>query len=185
MADSSSSSAVESKPLKAARASTKISLTPVTANNLGTVRKLNSVLFPIKYSDRFYQDILLPEVEEFCQLAYYQDVPVGIICCRIEASEKAGEGKLYCMTMGVLAPYRDRHIGSECLQHVLKAAASYSRLRLTDIYMHVQISNTSARRFYERHGFRQIGLQERYYKKIVPRDAWVLERPVTQGEFPD
>ena len=34
----------------------------------GTVRKLNSVLFPIKYSEKFYGDILKPEVEEFCKL---------------------------------------------------------------------------------------------------------------------
>lgn len=40
----------------------------LTPNNLGTVRKLNSVLFPVRYSDKFYADILQPEVEDFCQL---------------------------------------------------------------------------------------------------------------------
>lgn len=53
---------------------TKTSATPrvtfasLTPNNLGTVRKLNAVLFPIKYSEKFYQDILLPEAEDFCKL---------------------------------------------------------------------------------------------------------------------
>lgn len=51
-----------------AKASPRVTFTPITPNNLGTVRKLNSVLFPIKYSEKFYKDILLPEVEEFCQL---------------------------------------------------------------------------------------------------------------------
>lgn len=46
----------------------RVTFAPITPNNLGTVRKLNSVLFPIKYSEKFYSDILLPEVEEFCQL---------------------------------------------------------------------------------------------------------------------
>lgn len=41
----------------------------MTPNNLGTVRKLNSVLFPIKYSERFYRDILQPEAEDFCKLS--------------------------------------------------------------------------------------------------------------------
>jgi hypothetical protein len=40
----------------------------LTPKNIGTVRKLNSVLFPIKYSDKFYQGILASEVEDFCQL---------------------------------------------------------------------------------------------------------------------
>ncbi len=32
------------------------------------MRKLHAVVFPIKYSERFYADILKPEVEEFCKL---------------------------------------------------------------------------------------------------------------------
>jgi hypothetical protein len=36
---------------------------------------------------------------------YYNDVPVGIVCCRFEIQD--GKAKLYIMTMGVLA-VRDR-----------------------------------------------------------------------------
>lgn len=50
------------------KASPRVSFASITPNNLGTVRKLNSVLFPIKYSDKFYQGILQPEVEDFCKL---------------------------------------------------------------------------------------------------------------------
>lgn len=71
----------------------RVSFASITPNNLGTVRKLNSVLFPIKYSEKFYQDVLLPEAEDFCKLGrlssrflarevsvtlcavYYNDVP--------------------------------------------------------------------------------------------------------------
>lgn len=38
---------------------------------IGTVRKLNSVLFPIKYSEKFYHDVVQPEVEEFCKLSMF------------------------------------------------------------------------------------------------------------------
>lgn len=48
--------------------SARINFASLTPNNLGTVRKLNSVLFPIKYSEKFYQDVLLPEAEDFCKL---------------------------------------------------------------------------------------------------------------------
>lgn len=70
----------------------RISFASLNTNNLGTVRKLNSVLFPINYSEKFYRDILQPDVEEFCKLSkyhivapsqllklivvYYNDIPV-------------------------------------------------------------------------------------------------------------
>ncbi|KAF8973133.1 hypothetical protein BDZ97DRAFT_1779570 [Flammula alnicola] len=129
-----------------AKPAPRVTFAPITPNNLGTVRKLNSVLFPIKYSEKFYSDILLPEVEDFCQLVYYNDIPVGTICCRLEA--KNGQNILYLMTMGVLAPYRSRKLGSQSLE--LK--------------------------FYERHGFKEVEIHKDYYKKIVPHDAWVLEK---------
>lgn len=52
-------------PLPAVR----VSFASLTHQNIGTVRKLNSVLFPVKYSDKYYHDILQPEVEAFCQLS--------------------------------------------------------------------------------------------------------------------
>ncbi|OAX41069.1 N-acetyltransferase NAT13 [Rhizopogon vinicolor AM-OR11-026] len=156
----------------AASSSSRITFAYLTYRNIGTVRKLNSVLFPIKYSDKFYQDILATEVEDFCQLVYYNDVPVGIICCRLENKD------LYLMTMGVLAPYRSRQLGSETLKRIIKAAASHSKPKIRRIYLHVQTSNTEAKNFYEKNGFKEVGIKEDYYKKIVPRDAWILERVI-------
>ena len=211
------------------RSSSRVSLASLTPNNLGiaafslsatcadivpgTVRKLNSVLFPIKYSEKFYQDVLLPEAEEFCKLSasrslsagpsvdhacpvYYNDIPVGTICCRLETVD--GKTRLYLMTMGVLAvsgtrpchpivslnlvhprkPYRSRGLGSHALQHVLKAAEASVKPKIKDIYLHVQVSNDAAKKFYERHGFKETSVFEGYYKKIVPHDAWVLEKEI-------
>lgn len=49
--------------------------------------------------------------------AYYNDVVVGGVCCRIDVSE--GQRRLYIMTLGCLAPYRRLGIGSKMLEHVL------------------------------------------------------------------
>ncbi|KAF4621195.1 hypothetical protein D9613_000407 [Agrocybe pediades] len=157
-----------------AKSSPRVTFASITPNNLGTVRKLNSVLFPIKYSDKFYKDILLPEVEDFCQLVYYNDIPVGTICCRLES--KDDQHVLYLMTMGILAPYRSRKLGAQSLDHVLAAAAAHTKPKIDKIYLHVQVSNEDAKRFYERHGFKEVRIQKDYYKKIVPQDAWVLEK---------
>lgn len=178
------------------------------------MRKLNSVLFPIKYSEKFYTDIVQPDVEDFCQLGacalllhprnptyvpsavYYNDIPVGTMCCRLE--EKDGQAKLYLMTLAVLAvshshiaisrsrcpslsisqPYRSRGIGSQSLQHLIDAAVAHTKPKITAIYLHVQVSNDDAKKFYERHGFQQTGLFENYYKKITPHDAWILQRDI-------
>ncbi|KAF9049954.1 acyl-CoA N-acyltransferase [Panaeolus papilionaceus] len=153
--------------------SLKVSLSSITPNNIGTVRKLNSVLFPIKYSEKFYKDIQAPEVEEFCKLVYYNDIPVGTICCRQETID--GQNVLYLMTMGILAPYRSRKLGSQTLSAVLAAAADH-KPKVDKIYLHVQVSNADAKRFYESHDFKEIRVHENYYKKITPADAWVLEK---------
>ncbi|KAI0675322.1 acyl-CoA N-acyltransferase [Trametes maxima] len=158
----------------------RVSFAAVTPNNLGTVRKLNSVLFPIKYSEKFYNDITQPDVEDFCQLngsgsveVYYNDIPVGTMCCRVEV--KDGQAKLYLMTLAVLAPYRSRGIGSQSLKHLIDTAAAHVKPKIDAIYLHVQVSNGDAKRFYQRHGFKEVGLYENYYKKITPHDAWILQ----------
>ncbi|KIK67184.1 hypothetical protein GYMLUDRAFT_37243 [Collybiopsis luxurians FD-317 M1] len=159
-------------------ADSKISFASLTPHNLGTLRKLNSVLFPISYSDRFYTDVLKPEVENFCKLVYYNDIPVGTICCRIETKDNGN--CLYLMTMGVLAPYRSRGLGSHSLQEIIDAVKSHPKPKIDRIYLHVQTSNSEAKKFYEKHGFVQTGIHENYYKKIVPRDAWIMELSIQQ-----
>jgi hypothetical protein len=60
---------VISSSRKATRPVARLSLASLTPNNLGTLRKLNSVLFPIRYSEKFYREVLEPELEEFCKLS--------------------------------------------------------------------------------------------------------------------
>lgn len=103
---------------KTSKKPARISFASITPGNIGTLRKINGVVFPIKYSEKFYQDVLLPELEDFCKLGdeallpppqlnsnvkavYYNDVPVGTICCKMETKDE--QTNLYLMTMGVLA----------------------------------------------------------------------------------
>ncbi|CAJ0923595.1 21955_t:CDS:10 [Entrophospora sp. SA101] len=89
----------------------RIALGDITPNNLGQLKRLNSVLFPVNYSEKFYKDVL--EVGEFAKFAYFNDACVGAVCCRKEPIDGGGgtatssldQSKLYIMTLGVLAPY--------------------------------------------------------------------------------
>ncbi|CEQ39581.1 SPOSA6832_01107, partial [Sporobolomyces salmonicolor] len=261
-----------------------------TPNNIGTVRKLHNCLFPVSYSDRFYSDCLDPQLtpEDYSKLSpssscscalkgklthifrtvFYQDLPVGVLVCRLEpasapapdslakavaspvpsaeqngTSERAQTYKLYVMTLGVLAPYRNQGLASKLLHHLLNTASSTHRTplpasasssalapeptpapskkaakkaaakagkapappseatkekdeekdkkakkkdeeekpkpRIDSIYLHVQVGNDQARRFWERFGFEVKETVPDYYRKIEPRDAWFMERKVT------
>ena len=123
---------------------------------------------------------------------HFHHFKVGTVCCRQE--NKDGQNILYLMTMGILAvrffsyisrntclftilekPYRSRKLGSKSLELILAAAKAHTKPEVHKIYLHVQVSNEQAKNFYTRHGFEQVGIQQDYYKKIVPHDAWVLE----------
>lgn len=65
------------------------------------------------------------------------------------------------------------------MQHIIRSAAAQEKPKINAIYLHVQVSNDGAKAFYERHQFKEVGVYENYYKKIVPHDAWILELEVT------
>ncbi|XP_054927012.1 probable N-acetyltransferase san isoform X2 [Dermacentor andersoni] len=93
----------------------RIELGDVTPHNINQLKRLNQVVFPVSYNDKFYKDVL--EAGELAKLAYYNDIVVGAVCCRIDTSENTR--RLYIMTLGCLAPYRRLGIGTTMVQHVL------------------------------------------------------------------
>ena len=87
---------------------TRIDLGDVTPHNIKLLKKVNQVVFPIVFDDKFYKDVL--ESGEYAKLAYYNDVVVGAVCCRVDVTNpeegQIAKKKLYIMTLGCLAPYR-------------------------------------------------------------------------------
>ncbi|KAG8190351.1 hypothetical protein JTE90_022000 [Oedothorax gibbosus] len=61
----------------------KIELGDVTPHNIRQLKRLNQVVFPVSYNDKFYKDILV--AGELAKLAYYNDIVVGAVCCRVDA----------------------------------------------------------------------------------------------------
>ena len=53
------------------------------------------------YHDKFYRDVL--DAGDLAKLAYYNDIVVGAVCCRVDTSAESGERKLYIMTLGELS----------------------------------------------------------------------------------
>lgn len=83
----------------------------VREKNLEQLKLLNTVIFPIRYQDRLYQDVLA--CGSLSQYAYHNDVLVGAIACRAESQQAGKRAVLHVMTLGVLAPYRGMGVGSQ------------------------------------------------------------------------
>ncbi|EDW47404.1 GM21284 [Drosophila sechellia] len=144
-----------------------IELGDVTPHNIKQLKKLNTVVFPVSYNDKFYVDVL--EAGELAKLAYYNDIVVGAVCCRIDNTEN--QRRLYIMTLGCLFPYRRLGIGTVMFEHIMNFAEKDGKLR-----QHVQINNNGAIEFYKKFGFEIVDTKEQYYKRIEPADAHVLQK---------
>jgi ribosomal protein S18 acetylase RimI-like enzyme len=147
-----------------------IELGDLTQHNLKQLKVLNRDVFPVAYNEKFYKDLL--GAGELCKLAYCNDIVVGAVCCRIDLTEN--RRRLYIMTLGVLAKYRELGLGTLMLEHVFKICEREGNI--DSIYLHVQVNNDTALSFYKKFGFEIISTATEYYRRLEPCDAYLLER---------
>lgn len=148
-----------------------VSFDSLRDKNLMQLKKLNIAIFPVRYNDKYYSDAL--SSGDFTKLAYYSDICVGSIACRLEKKEGGGV-RVYIMTLGVLAPYRGLGIGSKLLKHCLDLCSQ--DLSIVEIYLHVQTNNEEAISFYKKFGFEITETIQNYYTNIDPPDCFVLTK---------
>ncbi len=65
--------------------------------------------------------------------------------------------------------------GSQLLEFAVESA---KKKEVEDVYLHVQVSNDDALNFYKKQGFLVADTIKDYYKKIEPRDCYVLKRQI-------
>uniref|UniRef100_A0A0N5AVR5 N-terminal methionine N(alpha)-acetyltransferase NatE n=1 Tax=Syphacia muris TaxID=451379 RepID=A0A0N5AVR5_9BILA len=150
----------------------EIALGDVTHHNIQQLKRLNQAVFPVSYNDKFYKEVVT--TGELAKLAYFNDIVVGGVCCRIDVQNNVR--RLYIMTLGTLAPYRRLGIGTMLLEHVISLCRKDPQIE--NIYLHVQVNNTSALDFYKRFGFDIVDTVEEYYRRIQPNSAYVLVKKI-------
>ncbi|GAA0160267.1 acetyltransferase [Lithospermum erythrorhizon] len=155
------------------RETSEVRLEGVGENNIMQLKKLNAVLFPVSYDNKYYSDTLVSA--HFSKLAYYNDNCVGAIACKLENKEGGG-ARVYIMTLGVLAPYRGLGIGTKLLTHVLDLCA---KQKIGEIYLHVHTNNEDAINFYKKFGFDITETIPNYYTKITPHDCYVVTKYIS------
>ncbi|KAL9233900.1 hypothetical protein vseg_008835 [Gypsophila vaccaria] len=151
-----------------------ISLDGLRDKNIMQLKKLNVTLFPVRYNDKYYSDAL--SSADFTKLAYYNDICVGAIACRVEKKD-TGAVSVYIMTLGVLAPYRGLGIGTKLLNHVIELC---SKQNISELYLHVQTNNEDAINFYKKFGFEITDTIKNYYTNITPPDCYVVSKNFPQ-----
>ena len=83
------------------------------------------------------------------------------------------------MTLGVLAPYRQLGVGKALLEHVMSLTQDVANV--SAVYLHVQVGNDEALKFYRHHGFEVSETAKDYYKNVTPTDAHVLRKTITSS----
>ncbi|ENN74170.1 hypothetical protein D910_11585 [Dendroctonus ponderosae] len=153
-------------------AEANIELGKVSQHNIKQLKILNSVVFPVPYDNKFYNDVL--NSGELAKLAYYNGIVVGAVCCSIDTNEESR--KLYIMTLGCLYPYRRLGIGTLMMQHVLNYAENDGGF--DSIFLHVQVNNEGAINFYKKFGFEIVETNEHYYVSTQTPGAHVLQKTI-------
>ncbi len=145
------------------------------ASDLEEIKVLQDHLFPVKYSDHFYNSLVNePEVMMTLLATDECDKPIGVVTARVRRDNpRLG----YIATLGVRDDYRRRGLGSELLEKMVTHLDQNRRVER--IHLHVKSDNESALKLYEKHGFtKKQYLEQHYYFDDQHHDAWELEKYV-------
>ena len=181
-----------------------VELTQITSELLPAFRRLNSIMFPISYQDKFYNETISdPITASISLIALWHDISedesssrtssppsrprvVAAIRCRLLASSpsKHDDGtspSLYISTMATLSPFRNHGLAQALLRSVTRRALDDYGAKT--ISAHVWEANSEGRQWYANHGFKEVNFEENYYRRLSPNGAWVVERPISIADF--
>ncbi len=104
---------------------------------------------------------------------------MGAICAALQ-DIASGIQRVYIRTLAVLAAYRGRGIGSQLMERLLHYCEQ--RPSVTELSLHVQISNDDAIDFYKhKFQFTKGELVENYYRRVDPPHCYRLYRIIRNG----
>lgn len=182
-----------------------VQLRSCTKDDIKALKRLNSLLLPVPYPESFYREIIEDALtNNITLLAFWHDRPsdtnekgrlVGAIRCRIfgrslsqdstpavQSGSKRKGPMLYLSTLVLLSPYRSHGIATHLLRTILRRAAD--AYGIVSVGAHVWESNAEGLAWYRKRGFREVGREEGYYRKLQPNgNAVVMQRELSVLDF--
>jgi ribosomal protein S18 acetylase RimI-like enzyme len=179
--------AVKSLAQKSSSLPPNATLSAITADTLPSFRRMTAILLPVPYPEKFYNDILNDKIAaKISMVALWADSTnatkprvVSGIRCRLLASAPGGDDNdpsLYISTITTLAPFRGHGLAGALLQCVI--ARAIREYGITTVTAHMWEANEDAREWYSKHGFKEIHYDPKYYRKLKPGGAYLLERKI-------
>ncbi|KAI9670877.1 MAG: hypothetical protein M1817_003762 [Caeruleum heppii] len=172
----------------------QVSIVPCHSQHLHAFRRINSLLLPLRYPDKFYTEINSdPEVASVTRVAVWRDSSssstqvqdakvIGGIRCRIEPeADNPARKCLYVQTLSLLSPYRHLAIASNLLHEVVETAAQQHGI--SSVYAHVWEQNEDALEWYVKRSFAIGQKLESYYTRLRPGGARIVTRKMSIQEL--
>lgn len=102
----------------------------VSPANIQQLKALNISTLPVRYSEKFYKELIPNYTTEYLKYAIWNGFVVGAVCARLEPlNDDPQYLQLYIMTINVLAPYRRRGIGKLSTDHCINAIFVANRVQ--------------------------------------------------------
>lgn len=147
-----------------------------SSSDLAMLKRLNALIFPLQYHDKFYKDLAQSNGGIACRacLILFNGEIIGTFSCRLETvSLSIGTGiSCYVMTFGLLPKYRMRGMGAWMWNKLVEMYG----LLCEWFVLHVQFGNSMALKFYLNRGFTEYEVIQGYYKKLCPSNAILLAK---------
>ena len=107
------------------------------------------------------------EHDPYLYMQFYETYPETFIVAQINgiivgyvAGFMASEGVGRIFSLAVHPSYQRRSVGSHLLKEMINL---FREMGVQEIILEVRSNNVKAKRFYEKHGFSQFGIAEKYY----------------------
>src|SRR6201994_3835643 len=138
---------------------------PMTEADVGDVVALERASYQFPWSEGIFRDCL--RVGYICRVITVNDVIIGYGVMSVGA----GEAHILNLCIGEL--YRCRGVGRRLLTYLIERGTAAG---MSEAFLEVRPSNTSAIRLYLSVGFEQVGMRRGYYQAVGGReDAAVLK----------
>jgi ribosomal-protein-alanine N-acetyltransferase len=138
---------------------------PMAESDVSDVIAVERASYQFPWSEGIFRDCL--RVGYVCRVVIINDAVIGYGVMSV------GAGEAHVLNLCISQVYRCRGVGKRLLTYLIDRGAATG---MSEVFLEVRPSNTSAIRLYLSVGFEQVGMRRGYYQAVGGReDAAVLK----------